>query len=169
MTATASVGAVSANVRTSIGNGRIALAGLAVFILRQVAAVIVHGFLLANDYAPFEGTLLRANADGMPDWQFILLPVCHLSFTIGLVWLFCVARAGGDDWIGRALKLGVISYAIGPAPLFLLWYAQQPWPGALAVKQLGYELVIALALAVVGGAILRSGPTVSRTAGSPRR
>ena len=136
-------------------NGRIALAGLAVFLLNQVGAVLVHGFLLANDYAPFEGTLLRANGDGTPDWQFIFLPVRHLSFTIGLMWLFRIAREEGAAWVARALKLGVISYLIGPGPMFLIWYAEQPWPGALAAKQLGYELVIALALALVAGAMLR--------------
>ena len=139
----------------TLTNGRIALAGLAVFLLNQVGAVLVHGFLLANDYAPFEGTLLRANGDGTPDWQFIFLPVRHLSFTIGLMWLFRIAREEGAAWVARALKLGVISYLIGPGPMFLIWYAEQPWPGALAAKQLGYELVIALALALVAGAMLR--------------
>ena len=139
----------------TLTNGRIALAGLAVFLLNQVGAVLVHGFLLANDYAPFEGTLLRANGDGTPDWQFIFLPVRHLSFTIGLMWLFRIAREERAAWVARALKLGVISYLIGPGPMFLIWYAEQPWPGALAAKQLGYELVIALALALVAGAMLR--------------
>jgi hypothetical protein len=48
-----------------------------------------------------------------------------------------------------------MAYLIGPGPMFVLWFAQQPWPGALTVKQLGYEFVIALALALVAGAILR--------------
>jgi hypothetical protein len=158
MSATASdyVGQAAVPTTPTISKGRIALAGLVVFLLTQVAAVIVHGFLLASDYEPFEGTLLRANADGVPDWQFIFLPVRHLSFTIGLVWLFRIARADSQAWIGRALKLGVVAYLIGPGPMFLLWFAQQPWPGALAAKQLAYELVIALALAVVAGAMLRT-------------
>jgi hypothetical protein len=170
MSATASDYVGQAAVPTTpISKGRIALAGLVVFLLTQVAAVIVHGFLLASDYEPFEGTLLRANADGVPDWQFIFLPVRHLSFTIGFVWLFCVARVDRDTGIGRALKLGVMAYLMGPAPMFLLWFAQQPWPGTLTVKQLGYELVITLVLAVIAGAVLQPRPTASRTAGSPRR
>jgi hypothetical protein len=151
------------------GKGRIALAGGAVFLLANVGAVLVHGFLLANDYAPFYGTLLRGDsgADGQPAWQFVFLPVVHLSFSVGLIWLFLVARADEARWVSRALKLGVMSYLMGAGPLFLLWYSEQPWPGALAAKQLGYELVIAIVLALTAGAILR--PTASRTAGSPRR
>jgi hypothetical protein len=73
--------------------------------------------------------------------------------------------------VSRALKLGVLAYLIGPAPLFLLWYAQQPWPGPLAAKQLVYELALALVIAVVTGAVLRPRrrSTASQTAGSLRR
>jgi len=148
-----------------IGRGRVALAGLAVFMLSQVCAVVVHGFVLAADYAPFEGRLLRAAGstnDPNLAWQFVFLPVVHLSFTIGLIWLFLVARTDDDrGWATRAFKLGAMSYLIGPGPMFLLWYAQQPWPGALAVKQLGYELVIALLLAITAGAILRKSVGIS--------
>jgi hypothetical protein len=31
--------------------------------------------------------------------------------------------------------------------LYLLWYAEQPWPGSLVVKQLGLELVSSLMIA----------------------
>jgi hypothetical protein len=133
--------------------GRIALAGIVVFLLANIGAVLVHGFLLAADYEPYEGTLLRRGTE--PAWQFIFLPVVHLSFTIGLIWLFLIARTDDARWMPRALKLGVMSYLMGAAPLFLLWYSEQPWPGTLAAKQLGYELVIAIVLALTAGAILR--------------
>ncbi|HEY1303400.1 MAG TPA: hypothetical protein VGF24_07635 [Vicinamibacterales bacterium] len=163
MTMTANAGR-SALDTNPVRRSRVALAGLAVFVLSQVCAVVVHGFLLAADYEPFEGTLLRANtSDPNPAWQFVFLPVVHLSFTVGLIWLFVVARADAERWVSRALTLGVVSYLIGPGPMFLLWYAQQPWPGALAVKQLGYELVIALMLAITAGAILRKNVGASDT------
>jgi hypothetical protein len=144
---------------SDISRRRMAAAGIAVFILANVGAVIVHGFLLAADYAPYYGTLLRGTGttDGQPAWQFVFLPVVHLSFTIGLVWLFRVARAD-DSWRGRALKLGVMAWLIGPAPMWLLWYAEQPWPAAIVLKQLPYELAVALVLALTAGAILRPRP-----------
>jgi hypothetical protein len=131
----------------------VVLAGVAVFVLANVGAVLVHGFLLAADYQPYEGTLLRRGDE--PAWQFVFLPVVHLSFTVGLIWLFRVALAEGDRWMPRALKLGIIAWLIGPAPMFLLWYAEQPWAGTIVLKQLPYELVIALVLALAAGAILR--------------
>jgi len=171
MTATANASVASmTGTGSGIGRWRVALAGLVVFVLANVGAVIVHGFLLAADYDPYEGTLLRRGTE--PAWQFVFLPVVHLSFTIGLVWLFRVARADDDRWVPRAVKLGVMAWLIGPAPMFLLWYAEQPWPGTIVVKQLSYELAVALALALTAGAILRprrESITVSQTAGSLRR
>jgi len=138
---------------TDVGRWKVVLAGVVVFVMANVGAVVLHGFLLAADYEPYEGTLLRRGAE--PAWQFVFLPVVHLSFTIGLIWLFRIARWDDDRWTARALKLGVIAWLIGPAPMFLLWYAEQPWPGAIVMKQLPYELVIALLLALTAGAMLR--------------
>jgi hypothetical protein len=36
---------------------------------------------------------------------------------------------------------------MGQVPVWLLWYAEQPWPGSLVVKQLGLELVSSLLIA----------------------
>jgi hypothetical protein len=154
MTATAHIGTGALPASgVSGGRWRVVLAGVVVFVLANVGAVIVHGFLLAADYEPYEGTLLRRGTE--PAWQFIFLPVVHLSFTIGLIWLFRLARVEDHRWTARALKLGIIAWLIGPAPMFLLWYAEQPWPGTIVVKQLPYELAIAIVLALTAGAMLR--------------
>ena len=154
MTATVNAGVASmTGTVLEISRWRVALAGLVVFVLANAGAVIAHGFVLAADYDPYEGTLLRRGTE--PAWQFVFLPVVHLLFTIGLVWLFRVARTDDDRWVPRALKLGLMAWLIGPAPMFLLWYAEQPWPGTIVLKQLPYELVITSILALTAGAILR--------------
>ena len=37
---------------------------------------------------------------------------------------------------------------MGQLPVWLLWYAEQPWPGGLVLKQLGLELASSLAIGV---------------------
>ena len=70
----------------------------------------------------------------------------------------------------RGLKLGVVAWTIGQLPVWLLWYAQQPWPGALVVKQLGLELIASLAIgltiALVAGAAAKAAPRAAVSAGS---
>jgi hypothetical protein len=118
------------------------------FVVDQILAVAVHGFILSADYAPFYGTLLRS----MPDWRMLTLPLAHLSFVVSFVWIY--ARIGPTGpWPLEGLKFGVLGWLVGQVPLWLLWYAEQPWPDSLVVKQLGLELIASLILGVVVAAM----------------
>lgn len=122
---------------------RIVWTTLAAFVVSQIMAVLIHGFVLAADYEPFDGTLLRAGAEA---WQFIFLPVAHLAFICGLVWVYRHAQLPGSR-ARQALTLGTLGWVMGQVPVWLLWYAEQPWPGSLVVKQLGLEFVSSLLIA----------------------
>ena len=77
------------------------------FLTAQALAILVHGVLLAKDYGPLYGTMLRP-MQGAPQ-----------------------------------------------APMYLIWYAEQPWPFALVVKQLAYGLASMLILGIVVAAMCR--------------
>jgi hypothetical protein len=128
---------------------------LAAFVVSQILAIAVHGFILTADYEPYRGTLLR-DFQGGPGWQSLLLPVAHLCFICGLVWVYSRVPLAGSA-AARGLKIGVVGWMMGQAPLWLLWYAEQPWPGDLVVKQLGLELLSSLAI----------GLTIALVAGQP--
>ena len=133
-------------------NTRMALAIGAAFLVSQILAIAVHGFLLATDYAPFYGTLLRPMDQA--SWQVLFLPISHLAFVAPLVWIFSRLHLEGSTGV-QGVKLGILGWLIGQVPLWLLWHAEQPWPDFLVVKQLGYELVssivIGLTIAAVSG------------------
>jgi hypothetical protein len=140
---------------------RFSLAVLTAWIGMEILGTVVHGFLLANDYAPFYGTLLRGSSNGGgPDWRFAFLPVAHFCFVAALVWIYSrVGFRGG--LLAQGLKLGSLSWLIGQVPLWLVWYAEQPWPDSLVAKQLALELVVAL---LVGLLIAAFGPRQARAA-----
>jgi hypothetical protein len=116
----------------------------AAFVLSQMTAVAIHGFILARDYAPLYGTLLR-NFQGGPGWRALLLPVSHLGVISVLVWIYGRLPLEGSQAL-RGVKLGLIAWLVGQAPLWLTWYAEQPWPDSLVAKQLGLELIDSLAI-----------------------
>ena len=116
---------------------RIVLATLAAFVVSQVLAGYIHGFILDADYGPYYGTLLRSGDEA---WQFIFLPVAHLSFIIGLMWVYTHAPMKGSA-ARQGVFLGILAWMMGQVPLWLIWYAEQPWPDSLIVKQLGLELI----------------------------
>lgn len=72
-------------------------------------------------------------------WQVLLLPVAHLAFVCGLMWVYMHAPMKGSA-ARQGLFLGFLAWIMGQVPLWLIWYAEQPWPGSL-VKQLGLELI----------------------------
>ena len=130
--------------------GRMAATIAAAFVVSQILEVAVHGFLLNADYEPFRGRLLRADAS----WQMLLLPVAHLLFISALVWIFCRADFRGSV-AAQGAKLGLLGWMAGQAPLWLLWYAEQPWPGQLVIKQLVLELVSSVILGMTIATIAR--------------
>ena len=126
---------------------RIFLTGLAALLVAEVLAGTVHGYVLAGDYAPYYGTLLRGGQD--PAWQFTFLPVAHAAWVGGLVWIYLNVSFAGSRVV-QGLKLGFLGWVVGQVPLWLIWFAEQPWPNSLVGKQLALELVSSL---IVGATI----------------
>jgi hypothetical protein len=123
----------------------------AAFVVSNILAVVFHGYVLAADYDRYEGTLLRSEVAA----QMLLLPVAHLSFIGALAWVATRVRLDGTP-VARGLTLGLVGWCMGQVPLWLIWYAEQPWPGSLVMKQLGLELVSSIAVGLTIAAILRS-------------
>ena len=126
---------------------------VAVFLTAQVFAILIHGFILASDYAPYYGRLLRP-MDESAGWPIFLLPASHLAMSIAFVILFAKTLNPGPS-IPQGVRFGLLAWLFGPVPMYLLWFAEQPWPSSLLVKQLPLELVAFLVLGVVAGAILK--------------
>jgi len=123
------------------------------FLVSQILEILIHGFILRAAYAPYYGTLLRP-MNGEPSGPAALLPVAHLSFVVAYVWIYNRIALSGP-WLRSGLTYGLIGWMIGQAPLWLLWYAEQPWPDTLVVKQLSLELVSSLILGLVVAALAR--------------
>jgi hypothetical protein len=134
---------------------RVFLTGFAALFVAELLATLVHGFVLAADYAPYYGTLLRGGAD--PAWQFSFLPLAHLTWVGGLVWVYLHSTFTGSSVV-RGLKLGFLGWVIGQVPLWLLWFAEQPWPTGLVAKQLTLELVSSLLVGITVALCARGAP-----------
>ena len=134
-----------------MSKSRVLAAVGAAFVVSQILATVIHGFVLAADYNTYEGTLLRSGVA----WQMLFLPVAHLSFVVALAWVATRLRLDGA-LVARGLTLGVVGWAMGQVPLWVIWYAQQPWPGSLVVKQLGLELVASVIVGLTIATVLRS-------------
>src|SRR5262249_21110707 len=103
--------------KRSMTTARAVTTTFAAFLLSQITAVAIHGFILATDYAPFYGTLLR-DFSGGPGWRALLLLVAHLCLISALVWVYGRLSLDGSHAV-RGLKLGLIAWFAAEAPLWL--------------------------------------------------
>jgi hypothetical protein len=128
---------------------------VAVFLVAQVFAIVIHGFILGADYRPFYGTLLRPmDAAGGPQWMVVFLPLAHLAMAVAFVALFRRWVRPGPE-IPQGLQFGVLAWLFGPVPMYLLWFAEQPWPLSLTIKQLALELFTMLVLGTFAAMLYR--------------
>ena len=90
----------------------------------------------------------------------IFLPLSHLAMAIAFVALFGRWVRPGSE-IPQGIQFGVLAWLFGPAPMYLLWYAEQPWPLSLTIKQLVLELLTMLVLGTLTSMLYRREPTVN--------
>jgi len=139
---------------------RFALSVVVIFVLSQIFAIVIHGFILGPDYRPFYGTLLRpmqvsGSGAEASAWMITFLPLAHLAMAIAFVALFSRWVRPGDE-IAQGLKFGVLAWLFGPVPMYLLWFAEQPWPLSLTIKQLVLELFTMLVLGTFTAMLYRA-------------
>ncbi|PYO93937.1 MAG: hypothetical protein DMD62_07580 [Gemmatimonadetes bacterium] len=138
-----------------------ALTVVMVFVVSQVFAIVIHGFILGPAYQPFYGTLLRPmQREGGPGagspWMVLFLPLAHLAMSVAFVALFgrWVRPLPGEE-IPQGLRFGVLAWLFGPVPMYLLWFAEQPWPFSLTLRQLGFDLFTMLVLGTLTAMVYR--------------
>lgn len=137
---------------------------VAVFLVSQVFAIVIHGFILGPDYRPFYGTLLRpmdsSSGGAGSAWMVAFLPLAHLAMAIAFVALYSRWVRPGSE-IPQGLQFGVLAWLFGPVPMYLLWFAEQPWPLSLTIKQLVLELFTMLVLGTLTAMAYRPAPPVN--------
>lgn len=127
------------------------IAGAAAAVLSLAAGFIGHGMLLHNDYAQIP-SLMRTEADAMAHLPFLL--VSHLVKGFAFAWVY-QRGVSGAPWVGQGVRYGVAMALLVAIPLYLVYYAVQPMPGALVVKQMVVDSIGLLIMSIVVAFICR--------------
>ena len=104
-------------------------------IATLMAGFVVHGFLLSQDYMALPD-LYRSEEDQVNYFHFML--IAHILMGIALTWIY---REGRNDkpWLGQGFRFGIMIAVLMPIPTYMLYYAVQPMPESLAVKQILFD------------------------------
>lgn len=132
---------------------KLILAAVAAILISFVFSFIAHGMLLHGDYAQLPN-LFRPESEGMT-----YLPIIFLSHVIKGVAFAVVYREGlskDTPWYTQAIRFGALMVLLITVPLYLVYYAVQPMPGSIVVKQIIFDSIGTFLMAFAVAYIMRT-------------
>lgn len=122
------------------------ICGLVMSIAALLLAFVVHGLLLAPDYAAL-GTIYRSAADSQ---QYMLWMIfAHVSIGFTMTWIYAQGFSGGGSSSAQGLRFGCAMALFSTVPGYLIHYAVQPLPASLVFKQVMYGSIGMLLLGLL--------------------
>jgi len=116
--------------------GRFWISVVVMAVLNFATGFVVHGILLHADYAQLPN-LLRTEADAQGYFGWMMLADVLMGF--GLTWIYVKGREAGRPPVSQGLRFGAAIAIVMTVPYCLIFYAVQPWPMAVVVKQIVYD------------------------------
>ena len=121
------------------------IAWVVTFVAWMFGSFVVHGALLSADYAKL-ASMFRPEADAQQYFPYMLL--AHVLLAGALVKIYA-RGVESKPWLAQGLRFGVLIALLTIVPTYLIYYAVQPMPGALVVKQIVFDGVLLLVLGVL--------------------
>lgn len=133
-------------------NMRFLVSVVVLFIVSMALGFVVHGLVLGSEYQKLTPNLFRTEQDGQAHFAWML--VAHVILAIGFTWIY---RAGRDarPWLGQGVRFGIAVALLAPIPTYLIYYAVQPMPFDLVVKQVVLDTIAMVVMGIVAAAVNR--------------
>lgn len=123
---------------------RFVFAVVVVFLVSMMLGFAVHGWILEPAYAALPD-LFAAKTDSVARFPWMI--AAHVLTSIGFVWIY---RRGREERpaLGQGLRFGA-ALGLLLLPIYLMYFATQPMPAALVVRQIALETPALLLKGVV--------------------
>ena len=122
-------------------NKKFLIAWLVIFVVYLACGFVVHGFLLADDYAKTGLMRPMEQQEGFFHWMVI----AHVMMAGAFTWIYA-RGVENKPWLGQGLRFGLAVAFLAAIPLYLIYYTVQPLPGDLVVKQIVFDTICLLIL-----------------------
>jgi hypothetical protein len=122
------------------------IAGVAGFLVSLLGGFVVHANLLHADYALLPN-LMRTEADAMTHFPFLLLS--HFIKGFAFAWVYKQGISVGVPWLTQGIRFGIAAALLITVPLYLVYYAVEPMPGTLVAKQIIFDSITTVVMAIV--------------------
>ena len=122
-----------------------------VFIVGFLLNFTIHGVLLNEDYSQLTN-LLRTETDAQNHFHYMI--VANVLYSLALAWIYAQGVTE-KPWIGQGIRFGVAVWLMTAVPVYLTYYAVQPWPPEVIYKSIGFDLVRITLLGIIAASIYR--------------
>ena len=126
-------------------NKRFLISVVVVFVLLMAVGFAVHGLLLAQDYAQLTN-VFRTPEDSQKYFPFMLL--AHAVTAFAIVWIYLQGRQAKPA-LAQGVRYGLALAAVMVVAKFLIYYAVQPMPGDVVVKQIVFDTIGLVLIGIV--------------------
>ena len=122
-----------------------ALSAAVLAVLSLLLGGVVHAWLLAPEYAKLT-TLFRPEQDAQGYFAYMIL--AHISIGIGFTWIYRQGREA-KPFLGQGARFGLGVAVLMVIPMYLIYYAVQPMPGALVARQIVFDTIAMVLMGIV--------------------
>ena len=118
-------------------NKKFLLSTVALFVLSMFLGVLVHAVLLKGDYSQLPH-LYRTEQAQMGYFHWMVL--AHVLIAASFVWIYQQGRSD-KPWLGQGVRFGIAAAMLMTVPIYLIYYAVMPLPGAMVAKQVIFDSI----------------------------
>jgi hypothetical protein len=126
-------------------NKQLLIAWVVVFIVWFIGSFVVHGVLLRSDYMQLAG-LFRTEDDQQKYFPLMLL--AHVILSGAFVWIYA-RGVEAKPWIAQGVRFGVAVALLTIVPTYIIYFAVQPMPAGVVIKQIVLDGILTLILGMV--------------------
>jgi hypothetical protein len=115
------------------------------FVAWFLGDFLVHAVLLKADYMLLPA-LFRTASDSQGYFPFMML--AHLIMAGAFVWIYA-RGVEPKPWVAQGARFGLAAALLSVVPNYLVYYAIEPLPGSLVVRQIVYSGILLVLLGVI--------------------
>jgi hypothetical protein len=122
------------------------ISGVVMSVVAFIFGFIVHGLLLGDDYTAVQH-LYRTPEESQGYFGYLIL--ANVLFGFALTWIYQQGVEAGKSTIGQGIRFGVAIALLMTIPTYLIYYAVQPLPDAMVVKQIVFDTIAVVLLGII--------------------
>ena len=124
---------------------------IVLFVAWMAGSFVVHGTLLHDDYLKL-ANMFRPEADAQKYFPLMLL--AHVILAGAFVWIYA-RGVEAKPWLPQGIRYGVAIALLTILPTYIIYYAVQPMPSSLVIKQIVFDGILMLILGAIVAFVYR--------------